>query len=101
MKKEIIHTLTDNFESHAQQTAEGIEFWFARDLQHLLGYTKWDNFLGVISKAKTACEISGEDITHHFADIGKMVSIGSNDEKNTILDAYKTKTIIFPTSAKR
>jgi DNA-damage-inducible protein D len=53
----------------------------ARDLQHLLEYTKWDNFLGVISKAKTACEISGESIDDHFADVGKMVSIGSGAEK--------------------
>ena len=81
MKHEIIHTLTDNFESHANQTEEGIEFWLARDLQHLLAYTKWDNFIGVISKAKTACEISGENIDDHFADVGKMVSIGSGAEK--------------------
>jgi DNA-damage-inducible protein D len=81
MKNEIIHTLTNNFESHANQTEEGIEFWLARDLQHLLGYTKWDNFVSVISKAKSACEISGESIEDHFADVGKMVSIGSGAEK--------------------
>lgn len=81
MKNEIIHTLTNNFESHANQTEEGIEFWLARDLQHLLGYTKWDNFVGVIFKAKTACEISGESVEDHFADVGKMVSIGSGAEK--------------------
>ena len=81
MKHEIIHTLTDNFESHSNQTEDGVEFWLARDLQHLLAYTKWDNFIGVISKAKTACEISGESIEDHFADVGKMVSIGSGAEK--------------------
>lgn len=81
MKHEIIHTLTHNFESHANQTEDGTEFWLARDLQHLLEYTKWDNFLSVISKAKTACEISGESIDDHFADVGKMVSIGSGAEK--------------------
>ena len=81
MKNEIIQALTDNFESHAHQTEDGVEFWLARDLQHLLDYTKWDNFLNVISKAKTACEVSGEDISNHFADVGKMVTIGSNTEK--------------------
>ncbi|EKT3965672.1 DNA damage-inducible protein D [Flavobacterium psychrophilum] len=81
MKNEIIHTLTNNFESHANQTEEGIEFWLARDLQHLLGYTKWDNFVGVISKAKTACEISGEDIEHHFADVGKTIQMPKGAEK--------------------
>lgn len=81
MKNEIIQTLTHNFESYANQTEEGIEFWLARDLQHLLGYTKWDNFVGVISKGKTACEISGENIDNHFADVGKMVSLGSGAQK--------------------
>ena len=55
MKKELIHSLTSDFESYAQQTESGVLFWLARDLQHLLGYTKWDNFLNVLSKAKTAC----------------------------------------------
>ena len=77
MKKEIVKSLTGNFEAHSNQTENGIEFWFARDLQHLLGYTKWDNFLNVINKAKTACEISDNLIIDHFADVGKMVELGS------------------------
>ncbi|MCG8806768.1 DNA damage-inducible protein D [Tenacibaculum finnmarkense] len=81
MKTSIIHSLTENFESHANKTPEGIEFWFARDLQHLLTYSKWDNFQSVISKAKTACELSGQNIDDHFADVGKMVKIGSGAEK--------------------
>jgi len=81
MQKNIIHSLTGNFESHANQTQDGVDFWMARDLQHLLSYTKWDNFQSVISKAKTACELSGEDIDNHFADVGKMVTIGSGAEK--------------------
>lgn len=52
MKTKLVQTLTDNFEAHAQQTDSGIEFWLARDIQHLLGYAKWDNFLNVVSKAK-------------------------------------------------
>ncbi len=40
MKSEIILSLSGNFESHSQTTENGIEFWFARDLQHLLGYSK-------------------------------------------------------------
>ena len=81
MKTEIVRSLTDNFEAHAQQTENGIEFWLARDLQHLLGYTKWDNFLNVISKAKTACEISNHQIADHFADVGKMVDLGSGSQR--------------------
>jgi DNA-damage-inducible protein D len=81
MKTSIIHSLTENFESCAHKTSDGVEFWMARDLQHLLSYTKWDNFQGVISKAKTACELSDQEIDDHFADVGKMVSIGSGAEK--------------------
>lgn len=81
MKHDIIHKLTSNFEDFAHKTEEGIEFWLARDLQHLLDYGKWDNFQNVISKAKTACEISEQEISDHFADVGKMVEIGSGARK--------------------
>ncbi|MHB8148577.1 MAG: DNA damage-inducible protein D [Desulfobulbia bacterium] len=81
MKTDIIQTLTETFEAHAQQTESGIEFWLARDLQHLLGYTKWDNFLNVVSKAKTACEISEHAVSDHFADVGKMVDLGSGSQR--------------------
>lgn len=81
MKPEIIHSLTKNFESFAHKTDDGLEFWFARDLQNLLGYSKWVSFSNVVDKAKTACEISGEESQYHFADIGKMVGIGSGAQK--------------------
>ncbi len=81
MKPDIVHSLTSNFESFVHSTDDGLEFWFARDLQHLLGYSKWENFLNVISKAKTACEISGADCQDHFPDIRKMVGIGSGAKK--------------------
>ncbi len=81
MKKNIVYKLTENFEDFLHKTEEGVEFWLARDLQHLLGYGKWDNFQNVISKAKTACEISGQEIADHFADVGKMVEIGSGAQK--------------------
>ena len=81
MKKEIIKSLTSTFESYSYTTENGIEFWYARDLQHLLGYTKWDNFFKVINKAKISCEASGNNISDHFADVGKMVKIGSGTER--------------------
>ena len=66
MKVEIIQSLTNNFESCAHTTDDGVEFWLARDLQHLLGYTKWENFQNVIFKAKTACELSNHEIQNHL-----------------------------------
>jgi DNA-damage-inducible protein D len=81
MKSEIVIELTDTFEGHAQRAETGVEYWLARDLQHLLGYTKWDNFVTVIGKAKTACETSGHGTEDHFADVGKMVDIGSGVQR--------------------
>ena len=81
MKTEIVHTLTGNFEAHAQQSENGIEFWLARDLQHLLGYDEWRNFTAVINKAKTACEVSGHAISDHFVDVNKMVDLGSGGQR--------------------
>ena len=81
MKSDIIQSLTSIFEAHAQQTEDGVEFWLARDIQHLLGYTKWDNFLNVVSKAKTACEVSGHQVSDHFADVGKTIAMPKGAEK--------------------
>lgn len=81
MKKELIKSLTNDFEDHSQSTKNGIEFWFARDIQHLLGYSEWRNFNKVISKAKTSCEVSGNLILDHFVDVNKMVVIGSGTER--------------------
>jgi len=75
MKTELIQSLTETFEGHAQQTDSGIEYWLARDLQHLLGYSKWDNFVSVVSKAETACEVSGHKAPDHFADVGKTIQM--------------------------
>ncbi len=81
MKKEIIKSLTNEFESFVNFTNQGIEFWFARNLQHLLGYSEWRNFNTVINKAKTACETTGHEITDHFVDVNKMVAIGSDTQR--------------------
>ena len=82
MKTELIQTLTSTFEAHAQQTDGGTEFWLARDLQHLLGYAEWRNFNStVLSKAKTACEVSGHAVSDHFVDVNKMVDLGSGSQR--------------------
>ena len=82
MKKERVQTLTDTFEGHAQQTETGVEYWLARDIQHLLGYAEWRNFGLVISKAKTACEVSNQRVTDHFVDVNKMVELGSGSQRD-------------------
>ena len=81
METELVQTLTTTFEAHAQQTEGGVEYWLARDIQFLLGYAKWDNFLNVVSKAKTACEGSGHQVRDHFADVGKTIQMPKSAEK--------------------
>jgi len=80
MKSEEIKQLFDQFEAAAARL-EGIECWSARDLQILLGYSKWENFEKVIQRAKDACKNAGEQIENHFPDVRKMVEIGSDTER--------------------
>jgi DNA-damage-inducible protein D len=80
MEKELIAQLHSGFESVAQRE-DGVEYWYARDLQNLLGYNEWRNFVLVIKKAKQACENSGYVVTDHFVDVNKMVSLGSGSQR--------------------
>jgi len=50
-------------------------------LKQLLGYTKWDNFISVISKAKTACEVTDHSVNDHFADVGKTIQMPKGAQK--------------------
>jgi DNA-damage-inducible protein D len=80
MKSDEIRNLFSQFESAASDI-EGVECWSARELQELLGYSKWENFEKVIKKAKEACGNAGELVENHFPDIRKMVEIGSKTER--------------------
>jgi len=82
MKTELVQSLTSNFEACAQRADNGVEFWLARDLQHLLGYSEWRNFLAVVNKGKTACEVSGLTVADHFVDVNKMVDLGSGSQRD-------------------
>ena len=72
MDKELIMQLNRTFEECTHQQ-NGIEFWFARELQELLGYSEWRNFLNIIAKAKDSFISIGEEVSDHFADVNKMV----------------------------
>lgn len=80
MKTQEIKELFEQFEATAAEY-EGVECWSAREMQILLGYSKWENFEKVINKAKEASSNAGEDIHNHFPDVRKMVEIGSKTER--------------------
>jgi DNA-damage-inducible protein D len=78
LKKDVVVRLHASFEELVQRDDDwGGEYWLARDLQTLLGYARWETFVKVIEKAKTACQASGNEPTDHFLDVRKMVELGS------------------------
>lgn len=86
------------FENIKHINDDGQEFWYARELQEVLEYAEWRNFLKTIDKAKTACESSDNKISDHFVDVNKMVSLGSgaNREINDlILSRYACYLIVM------
>jgi len=82
MNTDVIQSLTSTFEAHAQQTEDGVEYWLARDIQHLLGYAEGRNFnQSAVSKAKIACEVSGHPVSDHFVDANKMIQMPKGAER--------------------
>ena len=91
MDKKIVTKLQITFDGMAHKDEDAdIDFWYARELQIALGYTKWDNFLKVIEKAKIACQTAGSIIAHHFADVGKTIQMPKTAVKE-ILDIKLTR----------
>ena len=80
MKKEEIQALFQSSED-AVCLIDDTECWSARELQQLLGYSLWQNFCKVIAKAKESCQNVGQEISDHFIDVNKMVTIGSGAER--------------------
>ena len=80
MNTELVTRLFKSFESIAHAEAV-VEFWLARELQDLLGYSKGCNFELVLEKAKLACRNAGHRVEDHFADVGKMVDLGSGAQR--------------------
>ena len=80
MKGNEILALFRQFEEAASEY-EGVECWSARELQVLLGYSKWENFVKVIDKAKEACEHASEHIPNHFPDVRKTIAMPKGAEK--------------------
>ncbi len=81
MEKEIITKLHKTFEDYMHTDENGVEFWYARELQELLEYAEWRNFEKAMQRAQEACKNSNQQIVDHFVDVNKMVQIGSGTER--------------------
>jgi DNA-damage-inducible protein D len=80
MKKEQIHELFARFEAAAAELS-GIECWSARELEPLLGYSKWENYEKVIEKAKDSCKQVGEEVSDRIPDVRKTIPMPKGAEK--------------------
>ena len=90
MEKTTIFKLNKSFEEYAYEQ-DGIEYWLARELQELLGYADWRNFLNAINKAKESCQTSGEAVSDHFVDVTKTIPMpkgASKDVPDVMLTRY-------------
>ena len=79
-----------SFEEMKQTNAHGVEFWSARDLQPLLGYSQWRRFEQAIERARTSCQESGNDPGHHFAGAGKPI-VGGKGAVQTVEDFHLSR----------
>ena len=70
-----------SFEALKQTNEHGAEYWSARDLQGMLGYSQWRRFEDAIKRAMTSCETSGNNADYHFAGVGKMIEFGSGRQR--------------------
>ena len=89
MQKSTLTSLTSTFESHRHEH-EWVEFWYARELQGLLGYDRWESFERLIERAIVACRNSKQKPIDHFRGVAKMVSVGSSAERE-IQDYHLTR----------
>jgi DNA-damage-inducible protein D len=87
MEKQTVTKLKSTFDGIAHTTEEGVEYWLARELQNILGYSQWRRFAETIERAKIACKNSGYSVPDHFADAGKMVRPGHGAGRKLNIDS--------------
>lgn len=84
MEKNKIATLKRSFDEIAHthvDDSDSVEYWYARELQQLLGYSRWEDFERAVQRGITACENTGVPVENHFREVPKMVRLGSGSHR--------------------
>lgn len=79
--QEVVGATPPDFDAIRHFDENGREYWLARELYPLLGYSRWQRFLPVVTKAKEACVSSNINVEDHFTNVGKMVELGSGSTR--------------------
>jgi DNA-damage-inducible protein D len=84
-----IHQLKSIFDTvvhfiNNDDDSEQVEVWFARELQELLGYARWENFTVAINRAVESCKSQGINIDDHFREVTKMIEIGKGGKREVV-----------------
>lgn len=86
-----IEQIKKSYDEIIQKTEQGdVEFWYARDLMTLLGYTEWRNFDNAIKRSMESCNTSNIEVFDHFVEVNKMVKLGSG-AKRSVKDYMLTR----------
>ena len=86
MEKGTILKLNKAFEEYAYKQ-EDVEYWLARELQELLGFTDWRNILNTVDKARESYKTTGEEVSDHFVDVNKMIELGKGGQRTEYNDS--------------
>ena len=95
MDKKRVGQIKEQFDLviHSDKTTK-IEFWYARELMPSLGYERWENFDKAISRAMDSCETSGIEISDHFREVTKMITVGKGAQRS-VKDYMLTRYVCY------
>lgn len=85
---------SQSFEELKQSNEHGAEYWSARDLQPMLGYSQWRRFEDAVKRAMASCETSGNNPKHHLAGTGKMIEVGKGGQRQ-VEDYYLSRSACY------
>lgn len=70
-----------NVKAVADDEGNAIEFWYARELQQVLGYARWENFVVAIGRAMESCKTLGDSVDEHFREVTKMILLAKGAQR--------------------